>query len=390
MTKILYDDTIIEVRTETTAAPEAFRAVRRKNAGVKRRGKLREECKTIVKSFFGETADGRRVDLYSVKNSNGTTVDIITYGAAIKSVYAADGNGKFADILLGFDDIGGYEKYSDYQGATVGRYANRIENGRFVLDSKTYELVKNEKGKTCLHGGGELSSAVWNAVVTGASSLEASYFSPDGAMGFPGNVEFKTTFTLREDDSLEILYSAVSDKKTVINPTNHAYFNLAGKGDVSGCELYINADSFTPVNADGIPTGEIRPVEGTAFDFRIPKPIGKDIDADDEQLRLCGGYDHNFCLNAGPGPAAAAYDPESGRTLEVFTDFCGLQFYTGNFLDGTKTGKRGEPLIKRSGFCLETQFYPNSPNVPKFPQCVFNAGEKFSGRAVFKFSARRA
>ncbi len=340
----------------------------------------------IVKNYFGKTADGRTVDCYSLKNSSETTVDILTYGATINSIFAADRNGDFADILVGFDTIEGHEKYSDYEGMTVGRYANRIAGGKFTIDGTEYQVEKNENGITCLHGGAELSTAVWKAIIIDDSSLEMSYQSPDGAMGFPGKVDFKVTFTLFEDNSLKIDYYAVSDKKTVINMTNHAYFNLAGKGDVLGQELMINADAFTPTDENSIPTGEIRPVEGTAFDFRKMKPIGRDIGENDEQLIMCRGYDHNFCLNDGDGPAATAYDPESGRKLDVFTDLCGVQLYTGNFLDGTKPGKHGEPLIKHAGFCLETQFYPNTPNMPEFPQCTVEAGKPFESCTVFRFS----
>ena len=342
----------------------------------------------IVKNYFGTTADGRDVDCYTIKNTKETTVDIITYGATINSIYAADKNGTFADVLIGFDTVEGHEKYSDYQGMTVGRYANRIAGGKFTIDGVEYNVEKNEREKTCLHGGAELSKAVWKAIIIDDCSLEMAYTSPDGAMGFPGKVDFKVTFTLFEDNSLKVDYSAVSDKKTVINMTNHAYFNLAGKGDILGHELMINADAYTPIDEDSIPTGEIRPVEGTPFDFRVSKPIGKDIGADDDQLVIGKGYDHNFCLNEGDGPAAVAYDPESGRMLEVFTDLCGVQLYTGNFLDGTKPGKKGEGIIKNAGFCLETQYYPNTPNMPEFPQCTIDAGEKFTSCTVFRFSVK--
>ncbi len=342
----------------------------------------------IVKNIFGTTKNGETVDVYTLRNSSETAVDIITYGATVNSIYVADKNGVFADVLSGFDTIEGHENYSDYQGMTVGRYANRIAGGKFSIDGVEYNVEKNEKGITCLHGGAELSKAIWKAVIVDDNSIEMSYISPDGAMGFPGKVDFRVTFTLHEDNALKIEYYAVSDKKTVINMTNHAYFNLASKGDILGHELMINADAYTPIDADSIPTGEIRPVEGTAFDFREFKAIGKDIGADDEQLVLARGYDHNFCLNEGDGPAAAAYDPESGRMLEVFTDLCGVQLYTGNFLDGTNEGKKGEKLIQHAGFCLETQFYPNTPNVPEFPQCTVDAGEKFKSCTVFRFSVK--
>lgn len=342
----------------------------------------------IVKNSFGTTANGEAVDIYTIRNSSGTAVDLLTYGATLNSIYVADKNGTFADVLSGFDTLEGHEKYSDYQGMTVGRYANRIAGGKFSIDGVEYNVEKNEKGITCLHGGAELSTAVWKAYIVDDNAIEMNYSSPDGAMGFPGKVDFKVTFTLHEDNALKIEYFAVSDKKTVINMTNHAYFNLAGKGDILNHELMINADAYTPIDEASIPTGEIRPVEGTSFDFRIAKPIGRDIGAQDDQLAIGKGYDHNFCLNDGDGPIATAYDPESGRFLEVFTDLCGVQLYTGNFLDGTNTGKNGNPLIKNAGFCLETQYYPNTPNMPEFPQCTIDAGEKFTSCTVFRFSVK--
>lgn len=343
----------------------------------------------IVKNFFGTTADGKQVDSFKITNSNGISATILTYGATINEFFAPDRNGELADVLVGFDSVEGHEKYSDYEGMTVGRYANRLENGEFSIDGVKYQAVKNENGITCLHGGSELSTAVWNALIVDDNSLEMTYHSPDGAMGFPGNVDFKVTFTLFEDNSLKLDYYAVSDKKTILNLTNHAYFNLAGGGDILGHELMINADAYTPTDERSIPTGEIRPVDSTAFDFRQAKPIGRDIGNDDPQLVMCRGYDHNFCLNDGDGPAITAYEPTSGRFLEVFTDLCGVQLYTGNFLDGTKPGKQGKPLIKHAGFCLETQFYPNTPNIPEFPQCTYEAGEPFKSTTVFRFSAKK-
>lgn len=343
----------------------------------------------IIKTNFGTTEKGETVDMFTLKNSSETAVEILTYGAIINSIYVADKNGEFADVLMGFDTLEGHEKLSNYQGMTVGRYANRIEDGHLEIDGTEYQLVKNEKGITCLHGGGELSHAVWKAIIIDDNSLEMSISSPDGAMGFPGNVDFKVVFTLHEDNALEVKYFAVSDKKTVINMTNHAYFNLAGKGDILGHMLKINADAFTVTDERSIPTGELRNVEGTPFDFREFKQIGKEIHADDVQLNQCKGYDHNFCLNDTDGPAVEAYDPESGRMMEVFTDLPGVQLYCANFLDGTRPGKKGEPLVQHCGFCLETQFYPNTPNMPEFPQCTFDAGEKFESTTVFRFSVKK-
>lgn len=342
----------------------------------------------ITKKLFGTTADGQKVDAFTLKNSAETAVEIITYGATVNSIFTADKNGEFADVLVGFDTVEGHEKLSDNQGMTIGRYANRIAGGKFSLDGVQYDLVKNEKGITSLHSAAETSSRVWKALILDDNRLEMTLTTEDGASGFPGKVDYTVTFTLYEDNSLKIDYCAVSDKKTVFNMTNHAYFNLAGHGDILSHELMINADAYTPTDEFSIPTGEIRSVEGTAFDFRTAKPIGRDIHADDIQLTQCKGYDHNFCLNESDGPCAVACDPESGRTLEVFTDLPGVQLYCGNFLDGTKPGKGGVPMVQHAGFCLETQFYPNTPNTPSFPQCTYDAGEKFESCTVFRFSVK--
>ncbi len=343
------------------------------------------------KKLFGVTKDGREVHSYTITNSQGASVELITYGATVNCINVPDKNGVIADVLSGFSDIGGHEEHSDYQGMTVGRYANRIANGEFELDGVKYSVTKNEKEKTCLHGGAELSTAVWKAIVVDDNAVEMSYFSPDGAHGFPGNVNFVVKFVFNEKNELRIDYSAKTDKKTVINMTNHAYFNLAGasSGDILNHVLRIDADYYTPTDADSIPTGELRSVEGTAFDFREPKAIGRDIGAQDEQLIMCKGYDHNFCLNEGDGAAITAYDPESGRALDVYTDLLGVQLYTGNFLDGSNIGKDEKPLIKHAGFCLETQFYPDTPNRPEFPQCTVEAGKEFKSTTVFKFYIKK-
>ncbi len=345
----------------------------------------------IEKRYYGTLKSGEEIFALTVTNNPGSSVEILTYGATVSKITVPDKDGNYADILVGFDDLQGHEERSDNQGVTVGRYANRIGGAAFTLDGETYHVSANEKGKTCLHGGDELSHAVWKALIIDDNAIEMTYDSPDGAMGFPGNVQFKVTFTFTDRNELKIDYLAKTDKKTVINMTNHAYFNLAGAtaGDVLGHVLMINADCYTPTDADSIPTGELRSVEGTAFDFREPKAIGRDIGADDEQLKMCGGYDHNFCLNDGDGPAVTACDPESGRALDVYTDLIGVQLYTGNFLDGTAEGKGGTKPGKHAGFCLETQFYPDTPNKPQFPQCTVNAGEKFQSTTLFKFYVKK-
>ena len=342
----------------------------------------------IVKNFYGTTSNGENVDVFTLKNSSGTAVDIITYGATINSIYAADKNGEFADVLIGFDTIEGNETLSNNQGVTVGRYANRICNGTFEIDGVKYDLVKNEKGVTCLHGGNELSRVVWKAIIVDDSCLEMSYTSPDGAKGFPGKVDFKVTFTLFEDNSLKIDYFAVSDKKTVINMTNHSYFNLAGKGDILGHWLTINADKFTPTDEFSIPSGELRNVEGTAFDFREAKPIGRDIGTDDIQLKQCGGYDHNYCINDWDGSlkvAATVFDDESGIVMETLTDLPGVQFYIGNYVGGEK-GKNGAVYNQRQGLCLESQYFPNSANDPAFARPLFDENKGFKSTTVYRFS----
>ena len=341
----------------------------------------------IVRNSFGVTADGRQVDIFTLRNSSETSVDIITYGATINSILVPDRDGKFADVLVGFDTVEGHEKYSDYEGMTVGRYANRLANGSFTIDGVKYEVEKNENGVTCLHGGAELSHAVWKPLIADDNCLEMSYHSPDGAMGFPGNVDFKVTFTLFEDNSLKIDYYAVSDKKTVINMTNHAYFNLAGEGDFLGHELMINADAFTPTDERSIPTGEICPVEGTAFDFRQPKLIGRDIAQDDPQLIKDRGYDHNFCIDGdGMRPCCTLMSPKTRLKMYVSTDMPGVQIYTGNFISESE-GKAGTDYHHHDGIAIETQFYPDALNHPEFPSPVLKPRKEYRYTTVYQFSA---
>ena len=342
---------------------------------------------SVEKSFYGKTSDGRDVEKYIIKNENGLSAQVITYGATLDKLFVKDKNGNLDDILIGFDDISSHEKLSANQGVTVGRYANRIAFGKFSIDGEEFEVTHNEN-ETCLHGGDEFSKAVWDAEINGENSVKFKYFSPDGTCGFPGNISVSVTYTLTSD-SLKIDFEAVSDKKTVMNFTNHAYFNLGGygSGDILGHILKIDADNFTPTDEKSIPTGEIKSVENTPFDFREPKPIGKDIYEDCEQLRQARGYDHNFCINS-PSlekPCAVVTEPLKNRTMEVYTDLPGVQLYCGNFLDSVK-GKNGTLMNQYDGFCLETQFWPDSPNRDNFTNCVFDKDEVFKTTTIFKFS----
>jgi len=353
---------------------------------------------STTKKSFGKTPDGQAVDLYVLTNKTGAEACITNYGGAVVSLKVPDRNGKLADVVLGYDDADGYVNDKSYFGALVGRYGNRIAHAQFVLDGKTYTLAKNN-GENTLHGGVKgFNKALWTAKILPAKdgqSLELSYLSKDGEEGFPGNLKVSVIYTLTDTNVLRIVYSATTDKKTVLNLTSHGYFNLAGQGsgDILGHLLTIQADKFTPVDAALIPTGELRDVAGTPFDFRKPTAIGVRIDQDDEQLKLGGGYDHNYVLrrSAGVGESLAArvVEPGSGRALEVWTTEPGVQFYTGNFLDGKTPGKGGVPYPRRNAFCLETQHYPDSPNQPKFPSVVLNPGERYHTITTYKFSVEK-
>jgi aldose 1-epimerase len=345
---------------------------------------------------FGKTPDGREVDLYTLSNKNGLEVGIMNYGGVIRTLKAPDRNGKFKDIVLGFDNLGSYVAKNPYFGALVGRYANRIGNAKFTLDGKEYHVPKND-GPNCLHGGIiNFSKQLWIANGGGTpqdAKLVLEYESADGEEGFPGKLAATVTYTLNDKNELRIDYAAVSDKPTVVNLTNHSYFNLAGQGsgDILNHVVTIYASKFTPVNATLIPTGELKAVAGTAFDFTKPTRIGERIGADDQQLKYGMGYDHNWVLDHPAGAlslAARAEDPGSGRVLEVLTDQPGVQFYTGNHLDGTDHGKGGSAYQQRYGFCLETQHFPDSPNKPSFPSTVLRPGGQYHSTTVLRFSAK--
>jgi aldose 1-epimerase len=322
-------------------------------------------------------------------------VTAIAYGGIITSLKVPDRNGTLGDVVLGFDHLEGYLKGHPFFGAIVGRYGNRIGGATFTLDGQTYTLAKNN-GPNHLHGGVKgFDKVLWKmAAIAGQNAIELTRTSPDGEEGYPGNLAVKVTYTLTDRNELIVDYEATTDKATPVNLTQHSYFNLAGEGsgDILGHELTINADRYTPVDATLIPTGEIASVEGTPFDFRQATPIGARINADHPQLKAGGGYDHNWVLNrSGEGLqlAARVVEPKSGRTLEVRTLEPGVQFYAGNFLDGSITGKGGHVYGHRTGFCLETQHYPDSPNKPNFPSTILQQGQQYKTRTVFTFGVAR-
>ncbi|MDT0676855.1 aldose epimerase family protein [Autumnicola musiva] len=348
----------------------------------------------IDKSDYGTTPNGENVEMYTLTNNNGMEVKIITYGGRITSLTAPDKNGEYQDVVLGFDSLEQYTKDNPYFGALIGRYGNRIAQGKFSLDGEQYSLPQND-GENSLHGGEKgFDKVVWTATpVEGENSLKMSYTSEDMEQGYPGKLETIVTYTLNENNSLDVKYEATTDKKTIVNLTQHSYFNLSGNfsEDILNHKVEINADKFIPVTENLIPTGEIKSVEGSPFDFREPKIVGQNIEAENQQLKRGLGYDHCWVLNeqeSGMRFAASAYDPESGRYLEVHTDEPGIQFYTGNFLDGTLPAKGGGTYGKRTGFCLETQHYPDSPNQEGFPSVVLEPGEKYTSNTSFKFSAK--
>lgn len=350
----------------------------------------KEEVKmSISKAAFGKTKEGTAVDLYTLTNKKGVTVKITNYGAIVTSIITPDKNGQAGDVVLGFDNIEGYLLPPPYFGAIVGRYGNRIAKGRFKIDGKEYKLATNN-GVNHLHGGEKgFDKVVWQAQeVPGdnETALKLTYLSKDGEEGYPGNLTSTVTYTLTNDNELRIDYQATTDKKTPVNLTNHSYFNLsAGKSDdILAHELMIDADKFTVVDKTLIPTGEQRAVKGSAMDFKTATAIGSRI------ANVEGGYDHNYVLNNNgkSGLVATAYEPTSGRLLEVYTEQPGVQFYSGNFLDGTITGKGSKVYKKHAGFCLETQHFPDSPNQSTFPSTILNPGDTLKSATIYKFSVR--
>jgi aldose 1-epimerase len=351
--------------------------------------------KPIRTESFGQV-DGRQVELYTLTNRRGAEAKITNYGATVVSLKVPDREGRFDDVLLGYDTLEGYRNSTFYVGPVIGRYANRIARGRFTLNGKEYTLAVNN-GENHLHGGLKgFDKVVWKArpfPTRSDAGLELTYLSKDGEEGYPGNLSVRVLYTLTENNELRIDYSATTDKDTVVNLTNHAYFNLAGQGngDILKHNLTIYADRFLPSDEKAIPTGESRSVAGTPFDFRRATAIGARIGQDEEQLKFGNGYDHTFVIRGRAGVlrhAATASEPSTGRVLEVWTTEPGMQLYTGNYLESTMIGKGGKRYGQRHGFCLETQHFPDSPNKPDFPTTVLRKGGRFNSTTIYKFSAR--
>lgn len=357
-------------------------------------GQAKMEMERLV-APFGTAPDGRAVRHYTLRNAQGMTAEIITYGAIVVSLTAPDKNGRFDDVVLGYDNLADYIKVSPYFGAIVGRYGNRIAKGKFTLDGTTYTLATND-GENHLHGGIRgFDKVVWDDEPVDradAVGVKLSYLSRDGEEGYPGNLRVSVIYLLTNRNELRIEYEATTDKATPVNVTHHGYFNLTGgQRDILGHELMLNAERFTPVDAGLIPTGELRPVQGTPMDFGKRTAIGARIDDSYEQLQFGGGYDHNWVLNKKGDAmtlAAEVYEPTTGRLMTVRTTEPGIQFYAGNFLDGTITGKDGVVYKHRYGFCLETQHYPDSPNKPDFPSTILRPGRIYRTTTVYAFSAR--
>lgn len=343
----------------------------------------------ITQQPFGSTKPGTLVDLYTLSNDHGVTAAITNYGGILVSLHAPDRNGESGDIVLGFDNLDDYLTRSPYFGCITGRFANRIAGGKFQLQGKEYQLAQNN-GQHHLHGGlVGFDKVVWSAEPFShpdSVGVVLSYLSPDGEEGYPGNLSVTVTYTLTNDNALRIDYTATTDQPTILNLTNHTYFNLKGEGTILDHELMLNADRFTPVDSTAIPLGELRPVEGTPLDFRQFTRIGARIGQDDEQLRNGQGYDHNWVINGTPGElrlAAAVREASSGRTLEVHTTQPGVQFYSGNLMPESLPGKQGKVYPRRGGLCLETQHFPDSPNQPTFPSVVLEPGQEFNETTVF-------
>ena len=359
--------------------------------------KPKEETKIaepVKEQVFGTTFQNKKVETYEIKNANGMKMNVTNFGARVTHLWVADKDGNLVDVVLGFDTLDGYTESSEkYFGAAIGRYGNRIANGKFTLDGQEYTLPINNNGQT-LHGGpGGLDYVIWDVEKSGANELIFTYTSADGEEGFPGELKVKMRYTLTDDNEFKVTYEAETDKATPVNLTHHSFFNLngAGNGNVLEHTLQLNASKYTPVNEVLIPTGEIPTVKGTPFDFTTATKIGDRIDQDNEQLKFGGGYDHNWVLDKTGNEltqAAIISSPKTGIEMEVWTTEPAIQFYSGNFLDGTIAGKGGKVYEMRSAFCLETQHYPDSPNQPNFPSTVLKPGEKYEQTCIYKFGTK--
>ncbi len=355
-----------------------------------------ETKKSIIqKDFFGTTKNGQQIDRYTLTNAKGVRVQVITYGGIITSFEVPDKEGNFNDVVLGYDKLSDYEENNPYFGALIGRFGNRIANGKFTLEGKDYTLAQND-GKNHLHGGvNGFDKVVWSAdgdIVNGEAMLKLMYISKDMEEGYPGYLTVEVTYTLTQENALKVDYQARTDKTTIVNLTQHSYFNLADSEDILSHELMIAADAYLPVDETLIPTGEIAPVSGTPFDFTSPKAIEKDINVEDTQLERGLGYDHCWVLNnqdEGMRIVAVLSEATSGRVLTISSDQPAIQFYSGNFLDGTHPKKNSDSFYgHRSGLCLETQHYPDSPNQESFPSVILKAGELYQTQTIFAFSTK--
>jgi len=349
----------------------------------------------LSKAAFEKVVDGKNVSLWTLTNQNGMEMTVTNYGGKVVSLMVPDKNGNFVDVVTGYKNIDGYLNSGEiYFGATIGRYGNRIANGKFTLDGVEFKLAQNN-GPNNLHGGVKgFHAVVWDACQIDNSTLELSYLAKDMEEGFPGNLNIKVVYKLTDNNEFQIEYYGETDKKTVCNLTNHTYFNLSGDGSETALDhvLSINADGYTPTNADLIPLGQIAPVEGTPLDFRKPTVIGERIEADFEALKLGNGYDHNYVINKKDGEiglAATVFSPVTGVKMEVYTDRPGVQLYSGNWMNGTEIGKSGKAYLRRAAFCLETQCFPDSPNQPQFPSVVLAPGQTYRHSCIHKFSIEK-
>ncbi|WP_339708454.1 aldose epimerase family protein [Algoriphagus aquimarinus] len=349
---------------------------------------------TMLEQVFGTTFQNKKVETYEIKNANGMKMKVTNFGARVTNLWVPDKDGNLVDVVLGFETLDAYLESGDkYFGAAIGRYGNRIANGKFTLDGEEYTLPTNNNGQT-LHGGpGGLDYVIWDVEKSGENGLIFSYTSPDGDEGFPGELKVKMIYTLTDDNGFKVTYEAETDKATPVNLTHHSFFNLngAGNGTVLDHTLQLNASKYTPVDEVLIPTGEIPTVKGTPFDFTTATKIGERIDQENEQLKFGGGYDHNWVLDKTGNDltqAALISSPQTGIEMEVWTTEPAIQFYSGNFLDGSVTGKGGKVYELRSAFCLETQHYPDSPNQPNFPSTVLKPGEKYEQTCIYRFGTK--